>query len=797
MARRTATRKNAEPAPPPAAATAVGAPAAPSLPTEKSQTTGAEVGISGTTNWNGRLAVESNTKLQHELAFGTPGSQHWGEYERLVKTDPDCASALEPVCAALRDARIDVEPAGDSDLEVQQAEFVEWNLKHRLEPSSSEVLQQMARRMLSAGFAIHEVVLGTTESDLLPGGFGFYASKLAERLPASVHPNGWLEVNGELSAIRQRGQKGGVFVSDLLLPAERVLLTTWAREGNNYQGVSIFRPVWYLAKIREQLLKIVGVGLQREACGVPAATATDKSAKLTISQRKSLEKLLANLVYHENAAVVMPAGWTLEWIFSPNASKGHVIDAWKELGIVILRQLQAQQQFLGTGSTGSRAVGAVHDTNQDAFALGVVAVLEGVLNGVGSRPYTGLSKRLVQLNWGPQDTYPRIVLTLKKGKLAPTDRIASMVAAKGAGILTITIDDENFVREDLGLAPISAEDRDAEKLKAPPLPPPGTAPPGAAPAAPAGAPPPQPAGAATLPPDTLPAAKLASQPGGFVPHRALRPDEQVVDFAAIDDLMGRARVDFESKAKPLVAAMLVSALPEIRKAMADGNPSAVADIKLDTSQLAPMVTDFLDGVRSEGFRQLKAEHAKGTDVAKKREQGDADTATAPVHLAAEEDDQDIGGPGDGGDGGSEPRKFLEQKAALLIRRIQGAVQIDLEREAIDGVRTGGNPNEIVTATIGRLIDSGQLRSQVGEVIPTAFNEGREDYAATQGVSTVTLSALLDGQQCEPCEDLDGETYDYGSDEHEEHTPPLTSICDGRGNCRCVLTYNFDGGSDDA
>lgn len=765
-----------------------------------------EIGISGTTNYQGRLVVEPNTALQHERAFGLAGTLTWGEWERLVRTDPACASALEPTRAQLRDARVDVEAAEGVPNAQKHADFLEWNLTERMAPGWDEVIQQMANA-LPFGFALHELVMVAGESKLLPGGFGYVLERLAERLPSSIHPNGWLEKDGELVNIRQLGvDSTGRWRGDIYLPASKVLLTTWNRTGNNYQGWSIFRPVWYVAKIREQLLKVLAVGMQRESCGIPAAVSNTTNPKaLDENQREKLETMLANLVYHENASIVMPEGWTLEWIFSAGANKSSVLDAWSRLGLVILEQAQAQQQYLGTSNTGSRAVGQVHDAGADSFAQGVVATLEGVLNGVGSRPYTGLAKKLIDANWGPQTAYPNIRITLKKSKLAATDRTAAALTARQAGLLTPTSDDENVMREELGFEPMDVADLDALRDKAakPPPPPPGMVPDPNQPGTPGG--PPPAAGAPKPAPGAPPAApaklmRLGSSPGGFMPHRALRPDEQHVDFAAMDDFMSRARVDFEAEAKPLVAEMLVRALPDIKRAMDAGNPSAVADLKLDTSKLGPFVQSFLGKVRSEGASQLRAEHARGTDIAKKRQDGDPATATAPVKLAvklAAGDEQDDFDPSDDSGGGdSEPRRFLQQKAALLIRRIQGAVQIDLEREAIDGARTGATANEVMTMTIGRLIDSGQLRSQVGSVIPTAFNEGREDYAATQDVDTVTLSALLDGGQCGPCEDLDGETYDYGSDEHEEHTPPLTSICDGRDNCRCVLTFQW-GGSNDA
>ena len=54
--------------------------------------------------------------------------------------------------------------------------------------------------------------------------------------------------------------------------------------------------------------------------------------------------------------------------------------------------------------------------------------------------------------------------------------------------------------------------------------------------------------------------------------------------------------------------------------------------------------------------------------------------------------------------------------------------------------------------------------------------------------------MLDRDTCDYCESMDGESFEYGSDEHEEHIPPLTD-CEGRDNCRCVLVYEFEDGDD--
>jgi hypothetical protein len=524
----------------------------------KSAAPSAEVGVSGTLNWYGRIQSESNTRLQFERAYGTPGSTSWGEWEKLERTDHQVASALNLLAAPIRDAEVAVElppaiakaaeeeakaakelersqeeapadgqddagenpedglngpdkgaetselskenmaaPSEDLEEEADEgeaggeapevsaasngpaqaeaerlqeiAEFVHDNLTQWLEPRWPTLLEQIVRYGLGYGFSLHEVVWGTRPDKRVPGGRAVYVKKLAQRLPSSVKSDGWIERDGELAVIKQAGMRDGRWLDNIELPADKCLLATWNRSGNNYQGFSVFRPGWYMAQIRTELLRILGIKHQREACGVPVAE-SDKDVMLTTEQRADLQTLLESMVFHENAAVQLPPGVKINWVFSPGAANNAILDTWRALGIAMLELVQAQQTALGTGDTGSRAVGEVHDVSKNSFIAGIRAWIEGVLNGVGAQPYTGLVRRLVDLNFGPQQHYPVVKLIIKPPEsetvsLRRWQMMQAISTAKSAGVLTVTERDEAFVRETLGMPPVSPAEREALKVK--------------------------------------------------------------------------------------------------------------------------------------------------------------------------------------------------------------------------------------------------------------------------------------------------------------------------------------------
>ncbi len=744
-------------------------------------------GVSGTANYFGRLLVESNPALRDQSAYGRAGTTEWGEWAEIRRTNPFVSAGIDFVLQPIRDARIDIEAASevaqpDRVLAQQQADFVRWNLLERLDWPA--FLGAAGDTMLSAGFSLFEPLYEAgVSSPYLPGGSGYALKSLEERIPQSLHPNPWVvDEAGNLSGVRQWAPKGGSAQwVDVTLPADRLLLFSWMRQGTNWAGVSAFRAVWYIAgRVMPELLRLVGVTYQREGAGVPVVSATDAAAVLTPQQRDALATLLANLVYHENANIIMPPGWKLDWVFSPGANKGHVLEAWRQLGIVCLQQVSAQQLSLGTSDTGSRSVGETHDARSMAYVKAVVAVLESIINGVTGEPHAGLVRRLVDANWGPQPAYPKVKLTLKRAQMDPASKATAVNGAKSAGTLTWTLDDENALREELGLAPIDEETREEELERRRAMVPTSAQPPGAPTQPGQSDNPAEEADEGDEGPDAEQEGKEARlSADGFAPRRPLRPAETKLNLAAMSSYLDDARGDFERRVRPLVVEMLVRAAPAITAAMADGTPDEVASLPLDTSRLEEAVGQYLTGVRGEGKRQVVREVTKPgaaealvekrTDGVARMEDQKEDEAAAPE---ATQDADEV----------------LDAQQKALVRRMANRLRAELEAEAIDALRTGGDGAEVVARTVKRQLDTGAFKSDAGSVITKAFNVGRDEGARLMGgVTSVEYSAILDGKQCIPCNSMDGRTAAFGSPEHDAMVPPNRD-CAGGGNCRCLLAY---------
>lgn len=717
-----------------------------------------ELGVPGTINWDGRLHTEANTKLQWEKAYGQPGSTSWGEYEKLERTDHQVASALNLVSAPLRDSIVEVEPASEDEADVAMADFVRDNLTEWLEPRAPQLLEQQVRYGLGYGYHLGELVWDTRPDKRVPGGQATYLRKLAQRLPSSLASNAWVEKDGELRAIRQQGHRDGKWV-DVELPSDKVLLCTWNRTGSNYQGFSAFRPVWYLAQMRADLLRILAIGHQRESCGVPVAE-VDKDAALSDDQREELQSVLEDLVYHENAGLQLPPGVKLQWVFSPGANKGHVLETWRALGLAILETVQAQQQYLGTSDTGSRAVGEVHAQAQTAFVQGVRAWLEACWNGVGGQPYTGVIRKLVDFNFGAQEKYPLLRLVTKKAELPPMELATAVATLKGAGALTLTADDENDLRERLGLRPIDAEQRAAAAAKSAPLPP----------------------GADGEEASGTPSPKATSFSLGFTPSRPLRPEEECLALEEMDGFLDGTTDATEEALKKAVEQTIKALLPEVKAALADGNPSELRHLEVDADLIAQAIEAAAEKSKAFGFAQAEKEKKRGTGkLEKERARGKPGVSAAPVKF--EEDDGEAAPEKPG----IAPNKALDAHVEAATERVAQRVKAAVWDEAVKAAARGSSAESVVETTWGLFDESKLLRSESGSLVNTAFGIGRSAflYDNRRAVGSVLYSAILDEDACDECLSEDGKEFPLFSAEHLAHETPYPK-CEGKSRCRCLL-----------
>lgn len=723
-------------------------------------------GIAGGANFSGRVVgFEPNADLRDVSGYGRAGTYEVGEWAQAALSNPWVTMAMDHVLRPVAAARVDVTPAKGNISEAdakKHADFITWALTEHFDLGSLN--KAAASGALLSGFSLFEPLAIQVDYQGAPH---WGLSDVRQCLPNSLDPSSPWQVdgNGRLVGIGQMGPVGssGRWVRTVL-PADRALLFSHKREAGNFAGMSQLRSCWYTAcRAMPRLLKMVPVTLQREGPGVPVAVSQDKDSKLTPAQRVELVELFANMPAHESSGVVMPTGWKMDWVVSPAANKGHIVDVIERMGLWVLQQFGAQQLVIGTGTTGALSSSETHDARSMAMVVEVLRLLSRVYNGARGEA-DGLVKRLIVWNFGPQSAYPKVTLTPQRPELGPAELSTSAKAAKEAGLFTPTIKDENSYRERAGFSPITQEELDAERAaaaaRAPQFSPFGqpSLPPGSPKQEAEEDPEGEPKSEEVEVPDEKPL--KASAPRAWTPWRPLRASEEKLKLADMDAFFTAQRERFEALVRPVVVGMLGMAAPAIERAMADGTvtPEEVAAIPLDDARLDRVLAEYLQHVRKTGGNFVRGELEAG-----------------PLTAAA-------------GDGGAGADKVVDAQRAALRRRMLNRLRGEVEREAIDVLRTGGTAAEVVTRTIARQLDTGAFKSDAGSVTTKVFNLGRNEAAQLiGGVASVEYSALLDSATCESCVAMDGRTAAFDSPEHDAILPPNRD-CAGGDACRCLLTF---------
>jgi len=324
------------------------------------------------------------------------------------------------------------------------AEFVKSNLFGGLEFRSStggwstqnwdEVVRN-ALLMVDFGCSVHEEVW-TVDGDRVR------LRKLAGRLPLTFYR--WhTEADGEtLLALEQYGYRGGRFLN-VLLPADKMALFTYNREGANFWGIALQRamyPHWY---IKSQLYRVDAIACERNALGVPVWRLPKGFSK---EDRDAAFNFVTQLAAHEATGAVEPPGEPSDG-FRVVGYQGNLREALPTIehhNIMISRAALALFMDLGTTTEhGSRSVGETHG---DFFLL----ALQNLADQVAWEIESTAIRRLVNYNFGEGAPLPHLVVANVQARSleAITEALTKLATA---GLVVSESNLRDFLRAELAL----------------------------------------------------------------------------------------------------------------------------------------------------------------------------------------------------------------------------------------------------------------------------------------------------------------------------------------------------------
>ena len=416
-----------------------------------------ELGVYGKNTYTGDIRAD---EFLQELR----GKRAIQKYREMRDNNAIVGSIMYAVEQTLRDVKIAVKPADDSDAAKQEAEFLQSvldDMDHSLDDHISESLSY-----LTYGFSWFEVVYKRREGDFRSpkknskyedGRIGI--KKIAIRAPWTVEGFEVDKQTGEILGVYQEAVWGK---TPSMIPVEKSVYYRTTSLNNDPSGRSVLRNAYVSYQYLNKIQSYEAIAIERELHGVPvgrmpaeymSSDASDDQANL----RGQFERILRDLKNNEQGYALLPSDLYVDSdgkptsqrlmdieLITANGSRSIDIDPIvKRYQHDIARSLMAEFLMLGS-SSGSYALSK---TKTDLFLRSLESYINTIVDALNKQ----LVERLWQLNGLPWDTMPKLVA----GDVAPHDlrEIASFLRnLNGAGI---EVQEQVEVVEDLmGIAEI-------------------------------------------------------------------------------------------------------------------------------------------------------------------------------------------------------------------------------------------------------------------------------------------------------------------------------------------------------
>ncbi len=349
------------------------------------------IGTSGTDISGNRINEDYLQKLDQ-----TQGADIWDEMRR---SDDQIAMLLRVVKNPIMSARWFISPADDSEEAQKIADFVEHILFHdmgtRRHPKTFEKFKREALTSVEFGYSIFEITYKVVFDDEV---FGTYngLSGIDWRSPRTIEE--WIiRKNGELEAVRQLDNSQRA--QNVFIPGRFILHIAAEMEGDNYEGISMLRPIYGNWLRKDMLRKLQMIGIERAATGVPIGTIPE--GQLNTPAQKALENTLSRFVSHEQQYLTLPDnGFKIDSLkIEHDADK--VDKAIQSENIGMAKSFLANFMELGLSGSGSYALGT---DLSDIFLSGIEVYANAITTPVNIK----LIPHLVDMNFGRQRSYPEL-----------------------------------------------------------------------------------------------------------------------------------------------------------------------------------------------------------------------------------------------------------------------------------------------------------------------------------------------------------------------------------------------------
>lgn len=327
-------------------------------------------------------------------------------FDKMKRSDPKIKMLLSAVKNPIKAASWNIEPADDSDLQKQIAEIIELILFSEMDKSWTAFIHETLT-MIEQGSSWFEIVDKIIIGHRKYGNVNALKS-LAFRSQRTLHRFNLCPQTGKLKSISQYAYGDLQRLVDL--PAEYLLGFVMDKEGDNYEGISWLRPCIGAFKRKEHHLKLEAIGIEKYAIPTPILTVPE--GKETSPEYSVAVNVMKKYITHEQQFITKPSDWGIDFLKNDGFDASKIRASIDKENTEMVNAFLAN--FLDLGQSGSGSYALSFDLS-DFF----LSSIEHIALLICEEINRCLIPRMVKLNFGPQQEYPRLTvsgITDKAGK---------------------------------------------------------------------------------------------------------------------------------------------------------------------------------------------------------------------------------------------------------------------------------------------------------------------------------------------------------------------------------------------
>jgi hypothetical protein len=319
-------------------------------------------------------------------------------FDQMRRGDPQVKMCISAVKNPIKGANWEIQPGADTDEANSDKEFIEHIFFNDLGMSFIDFIGE-ALTTIEFGHSVFEIIHKVVFDHPK---FGTYngLKKLAFRSQRSLEKWNLDPATGELLSITQMAQ--GDLMRTVDIPAKFLLLFSLEKEGANYEGISMIRPLYGSWFRKNQYLKFNAAGIEKFAIPTPLVEVPE--GKENSKQYYNLVQTLADYLSHQKNYLTYPAGWKITLNTNP-------YDPTKVEGSVNAEDERMTHAFLANflqlGQGGGSGSYALSNDLSDFFLAGIEHIAYKICDQINQK----LIPSLIEMNRGKREAYPTLMVS--------------------------------------------------------------------------------------------------------------------------------------------------------------------------------------------------------------------------------------------------------------------------------------------------------------------------------------------------------------------------------------------------